>query len=451
MNRRVLIWGGGGVLLAGLVSLAVWMRSEERDTVPTEPLLPIVRLVELRSGDAVESRSFPAIVKETATARLAFRVPGPLCELNATIGERVTAGSALARLDPRDFELAVRRGEAGLAEAEAGLRAMRTGARVEDVASLEAKVYAADSQLETARLQWERMERLFHESTAAKVQYDLAKTQYDQATAQSEASHQELSKAKTGARPEEIESMEAKIAGIQVQLETARNALADSVLIAPLDGVVTQKYVENHEMINAGTPVLALADTSIPELSCSVPEEIVRRQAELRRFTCVLEAYPGVSLPATLKELGQSLPPGQQAYPLVVRLSPPDDVEGIELRPGMAATLRVELTQSAATCLVPLGAIVTKKGVADNESESDTENGDSKNGAAANSDSKDVTLAPAAVCIVDETNTVRHRPVRIRRILDSVVEIETELTPGTRIVGAGARYLSEGQKVEVAS
>ncbi|MDO4558619.1 MAG: HlyD family efflux transporter periplasmic adaptor subunit, partial [Planctomycetia bacterium] len=291
MSHRVQMWCGVGLLLFGTVALGAWMRSSQEEVIPTDPLPPIVRLVEIQSGEATESRSFPAFVKESVTADLAFRVPGPIQEMDVTIGRKVTAGTVLAKLDPRDFELAVQRAEAGLAEAEAGLRAMRTGARVEDIAMLESKVRAADSQLDTAKLQWERMDRLFREETAPKAQYDVAKTQYDQAVAQSEAAHKELEKAKTGARPEEIEAMEAKIAGIRVQLATARNALADSVLTAPFDGFVSQKYVESHEMVAAGTPVLSFTDTSVLEVTSSIPEEMVLRQEDFRKFHCEFEAY----------------------------------------------------------------------------------------------------------------------------------------------------------------
>lgn len=415
--RKLFTWGGIVLLVLGIGGLAVWMRSSKKVEIPTEPQIPLVRLVEIQAGDELEQKSFPGFVKESSTAKLAFRVPGPMSELNATIGKRVTAGTVLAKLDPRDFELAVQRASAGLAEAEAAFKAMRTGARAEDVAALEAKVRASNSQLDTAKLQWERMDKLFREETAPKVQYDVAKTQYDQALAQSEAAHKELEKAKTGSRPEEIEAMEAKIAGIRVQLATAQNALADSELRAPFDGYVSQKYVEKHEMIAAGTPVLAFTDTSGLEVASSLPEEMVLRQSRFQKFFCTFEAYPGQRFEAHLKELGQALQSGKQAYPIVVTLVPPED---ISLQPGMSGNLVIELSRSSTPNRIPASAII------------------------ASADGK-----TSFVYLIDDQQTVHQHPVKIVRMLDDGVEIESDLAVGCRIVEAGAKYLSDGRKVRV--
>lgn len=64
----------------------------------------------------------PAVINEKRETKLAFRVPGPLVRLNDTIGNFVTKGEVIARIDSRDFEIAVESSHAAFVLAEAELK-----------------------------------------------------------------------------------------------------------------------------------------------------------------------------------------------------------------------------------------------------------------------------------------------------------------------------------------
>ncbi len=140
-NRRKRIVAGlaafGILLVAGLV----WFHrcgSPEDKTAASAPTARPVKSMVLSETTASETRVFPGLVQAASEADLAFRVSGPLIELNVRIGRRVEQGEELARIDPRDFQVNVKRLTASLDEARAALKAMRAGARAEDVAALEA-------------------------------------------------------------------------------------------------------------------------------------------------------------------------------------------------------------------------------------------------------------------------------------------------------------------------
>lgn len=420
MNWKKLASTGvcAGAFLAVAAGGWFWWQSlaaNEQDAPVVEVPRP-VKAIQAGSNAPVRSRVFPGVAKEAQVTQLAFRVSGPLREMNVNLGQRVKQGEVIARIDPRDFDLAVAHIEAGLAEAQAGLKAMRRGARAEDIQALSAKLTGGEAKLHEAELHFNRFKALYADRSVAKAQYDNACTTLDVARAEVTAIRQELEKAKRGAREEDIEAMEAKIAGLEANLTTARNARQDTVLVAPFTGYVAQKFVENYDTVAAGHPIVALLDCSQIEVAIGVPEEVVLQERQFRGFECEFDAYPGRRFPARLKEIGHSIQLGKQTYPLSVIVTPPED---LTLRPGMAATVRIDLAQPTVACCYPAAAVVSDQG-------------------------------GAYVWIFDPTSsTVQRRPVKVGQLTAGGIEILDGIRPGQWVVVAGAHFLQEGQRVRL--
>ena len=417
----------------GSVLYLQYQKSLQKVALP-EPDQAIVRVFTVGQTNESDLRTFPGFAKEARRTKASFRVPGELCELNATLGAAVNQDDVLAKLDPRDFELAVERLEYSLTEANAVYTALKTGARAEDVASLKSQLEAAKSSEETAKVQFERMSNLLQSQTASKAMYDKAKMDYDVAKAARESLENQLEKATTGARPEEIEAAEAKIAGIKTSLKTAKNALEDTVLKAPFDGVIVQKFVENHEVIIPGQAIIELSDSQQIEVSISIPESVLIREKDFdqERFVCSFEAFPGKSFPAKIKEIGSSIQLGRQSYPMTLTVSLPDndDPDFVLVRPNMAATVTLAFKRNNPYFVIPQSSMVAPP-----------------------ADSKDVDKGNTAqVMLYDaNTSTVTAQTITIHQIRPEGVEVESGLKPGDVIVSAGARFLESGQKVKLES
>ena len=127
---------------------------------------------------------------------------------------RFKKGEILARIDPRDFEIRIKK--------------------------LSAELKAAEARLADAEKDYARQKNLLKESAASQSQYD--KTQML------------------------VETTRAGIDSLKADLAAARNALNDTRLAAPFDGVVNRKFTENHESINPGVPVVSLLDISKVEV-----------------------------------------------------------------------------------------------------------------------------------------------------------------------------------------
>ncbi len=378
-----------------------------------------VQLMTLPAGNLDETRTFPVFVKGGETAKLSFRVPGRIVEFNCEVGTRFNKGDVVAMLDPRDYELAVARSERAIEEAKAGLSAMETGARSEDVASLEAALEAAKSQLDTAKRQFERMESLKKDGAVSEVQYDLAKSTYDSAVAVERAAEMNLEKAHKGSREEEIEMTKAKIAGLELDRDLAKNKLEDTKLIAPFSGVVSEKFFDNHETILPSVAILTLVDDGSFEGELSVSEEVVARQGDVQSIECTFETLPDKVFPASVRQTSSSVQKGNRSYLATISIdAKPED--GLLI--GMVGTAKMTLKDSHDFYLIPSSALV-----APNE---ESEEGDS------------------SVWIYDSTaNSISRRSVKVGVFINDQAQILSGLNGGETIVSAGARFLTDGQSV----
>lgn len=387
-----------------------------------------VQLFEVPDGAQLEKRSFPVFIKGGETAKLSFRVPGKLIEFNADVGTRYKKGDVVAQLDPRDYELAVSRADQAIKEAEAGLSAMETGARAEDVESLQAALDAAKSQLETAKRQFERMESLRKDGAASEVQYDLAKSAYDSAAAAELAASKNLEKAHKGSRSEEIEMMKSKIEGLKIDRELAANKLDDTKLLAPFDGVVSEKFFDNYESVLPGLGILTLVNDETYEGELSVSEEFVARQGDVRSITCTFDALPNKSFTASLKQTSSSVQKGNRSYLATLSLDAgPDD----GLLVGMVGVAELELQSADNFVMIPMAALVSGNGEPVKEDLGET-------------------VHESSVWVVDkEAQTVSRRDVKVGVFVNGQAQIVEGLSGGEAIVSAGARFLVDGQKVSL--
>ena len=418
-QRFLMTLGAAGL---GTLLLTGCQKEVPPEPVPTDPVL--VRVLSIPEERTSEIRSFPLFTKEGQSAKLSFRVPGQLFEFDPILGKKVSKGDVVARLDPRDYKLAVARFEQGINEANAGLSAMKKGARDEDVATLEAQLRAAETAAANAKTQLNRMENLRRDGTASQVQYDLAKTTSDGAQAQLESLRLQYQKATTGSRSEEIEAMEAKIAGLKIELNLAQNKLADTELKAPFNGFISQKYFDNFETVAPGIAVLELVNTDRLEATLNVSEEIVLRQNDIESISCTFESVPGATFRATVKEIGQTIHQKGLSYPLTIvieRGETPETGADAELLPGMTGTAEIALKGNSSTILLPSAALIpSEEGTGENES---------------------------AVWVINDEMKLERHPVHIRTFTEKGVIVEDGLSGGEKVVGAGARFLAEGEEV----
>jgi HlyD family secretion protein len=241
---------------------------------------------------------------EATEVRVAPEVGGRVLEIKVDEGDRVTAGTLLARLDTSETELAMRRVAAERAQAEAQLRLLQAGARPEEIRqapaqaeSAQADVHAAESELAAAAADVARFEALLASKAGSRKQRDDAVTRRDVAAARVTAARERVRAAseavarlKAGARREEIAAAQARIDAVDAQLAALRKNIADATLNSPVAGMVTARLVDAGEIVNAHAPAVVVTDLDRAWANVYVDEPVVPRLTLGQPITLVTDA-----------------------------------------------------------------------------------------------------------------------------------------------------------------
>jgi RND family efflux transporter MFP subunit len=286
----------GWIRLAGALALLGAMPSAEAAQAGDDPasVAPLVPLYVV--GQAEELLAIPGTVQAARRSELAFQFGGLLVERPVVAGQRVTAGTVLARIDPRDFQ---------------------------------ARVSLEQSRLNLARADYERFSRLrgSRNSPVSDAEVDRRRSLFEIA---------------------------------EVRTAQARKNLQDTTLRAPFDGVVAVVRVDNHTQIRARQPVMAIESADVLEVVIDLPERVVARVRAVPRDQPVgavqFAVLPERRFPATLGEIATRADPATQTFRVTLALARPADVN---LLPGMTATVYAQPDVVAdATLRIPVAAVI---------------------------------------------------------------------------------------------
>ena len=176
-------------------------------------------------------------------------------------GDTIKTGQLLARLDDTQYMAGVNQAEASLRAAEAQLRDLLAGARPDEIEQLRARLASASAARALAERDFQRTNELFGKELISAQDMDRARQTYDMATAAERDARHALDLALNNwARTDQIEAARAQVHAAQSTLALAREKLADTVIVSPLEGYVVSRDLEAGGVVNPGIPIFKIAD-----------------------------------------------------------------------------------------------------------------------------------------------------------------------------------------------
>ncbi|MBW7935185.1 MAG: efflux RND transporter periplasmic adaptor subunit [Gemmatimonadaceae bacterium] len=197
---------------------------------------------------------------EATEAALGFQAAGRIAAIRVNEGDRVKAGDTLAMLDRTELSAREAQSLAQVGAAQAALSELERGARSEELAQAREADSAAAVRLADAQRDLARVQRLFTGGAASQEALDKARLGADVARSQREQAAQQLRLVQTGPRAERITAQRAVVASAQAMARQVAAQLANAVLIAPFDGVVTVRQRQPGEIVAPGSPVVTVAN-----------------------------------------------------------------------------------------------------------------------------------------------------------------------------------------------
>lgn len=348
------------IALLSLLALLGACREEAEAPPPVRPVLSTVAIVQ--SSETLGP--FVGLVEPRYKTDLGFRIFGRMVARFVDVGAIVRKGEEIAALDPAVQALAVRSAEASLANAEAQY---------------------ANAEAEEARLK-----DLVQRNIIPQAQYDLSKRNFETASAN-------LTRARAG-------------------LRKARDALAYTRLDADFDGVVTNRYAEPGQVLNAGQKVITLARPEIREAVIAVPDRLADRLSHANDFVITVDLGRVASIrAAAIRAIDPIADPNTRTRNVYLTLDNPPTA----FRLGITVTVTFARPVPPHIDL-PATAILQKDG-------------------------------KAFVWVIDPAkSTVSQRAVTVGSPEGDTVTVTSGIAAGERIVIAGVHSATEGQPVKVA-
>ncbi|MDQ2101139.1 efflux RND transporter periplasmic adaptor subunit [Azospirillum isscasi] len=291
-----------GVLLAALA-----LAGCEQPVPPPASATP-VRAIAVQVSTLDHTAALTGAVQARHESNLGFRVGGKVTERLVEVGQAVSAGDLLARLDSQDQQNAVQ--------------------------SAQSDVAAAQAFVEQSRTQEERQRTLLAQGFTTRVQYDNAQKRYAQA--------------------------QAELNSAQANLASAKDTLSYTELRADRDGVITAKAAEPGQVVAAGQMVLRLADPGEREAVFQVPGTAIQLEgrSELPKVDVRLVSDPSIQTEGTIREVSPGVDPVTRTY--TVKVSLPDAPKAFLL--GAAVSGRAKLPARPVIDLPSSALFQTDKG-----------------------------------------------------------------------------------------
>jgi len=277
---------------------------------------------------------------------LGTKVAGRLAEITVDLGTRVKRGQMIGKLDQSDFKLRVDQAEASLQQARVRIGLPPTGQDERVDAEQTAIVRQARAMLDDARLTRDRSVKLAQQELIARAQLDTAEAGLQVA----EGRYQDAL--------EEVRNRQAVIAQRRSELDLARQQLTDTVILSPLDGIVSVKQASVGEYLAAGAPIATMVRVHPLRLRVPVPEREGSGVRVGHAVTLTVEGDPTLYRGRVVR-----LSPivHEQNRTLMVEAEVPNE-RGF-LRPGAFARVEIMTEVSQPVVTVPWSSVIVFAGV----------------------------------------------------------------------------------------
>ena len=301
----------GTIICAQIVSTTAWAQGRAAtvfvDTVDER---------EIRDTQAVIAR-----LVATRRSEIATRIAGVVQSVAFKVGDRISRGRTLVKLDARRFDIEKRANEAAIVAAEAGLSVARV-------------------KFKLAEQTFKRQARLKESTAFSKSRFDDLKQSVEQARS-------------------EISLADAQLQMAKVGLDRANYELSHTVISAPFDGMVIARKAQPGQYMAAGGTVATLLDLKDLEIAADVPAAIAKSLAPGTELEAVFES--GVTRPVKVRTAipVQNSSTRTRAVRLSVDLS---GVSATQIAIGGTLTLKAPVSAARKVTTVPKDALLRGRG-----------------------------------------------------------------------------------------
>lgn len=400
-KKKLIIIIAAVLVIGGIVTANVLKKPEKGIEVQTD---------KVKKGTIIQTVSASGKIKPVVEVKMSAKVSGNITLLRVEEGDSVHKGDLLLRLDRERLVAMKERAESGLKSSEASLW--------------------------KAQADYDRMKELYGKKLASEA--ELQSAEASQRMAESQV---EMSKA---------------------SMKECNDDLSKTEIFSPMDGVVSQMNKELGEMVLGASfqedVIMVIADLSMMEVEVEVDENDVVDVSVNDPVEIEIDAFPDTVFKGIVTKIANSavtrgLGTQDEITNFKVEIAVEDEIRGI--RPGMSATVDVEVEKHEETIYIPIQCVAMRTPeseekddgegegeAAESEGEAAEHEGGHEHGGVSDDDNDQDKEMIEVVFVVDEGDTARMVPVKCGISSDTDIEILDGLEEGQRIISGPYRVLA---------
>jgi RND family efflux transporter MFP subunit len=254
------------------------------------------------------------------TVSVVPKTAGRLEEITVKLGDRVSRGQRIARIEDQEIREQVKQAEAAFEVAKATIR-------------------QREADLELARTNVERSRNLFQRQLLPQQTLDDAEAKFQSAQAALDL-----------ARAQNTQS--------QARLDELRINLENTIITSPVNGFVARRAADPGAFVSANAPIVDVVDIQRVRLVANIIEKDLKQIAVADMARVTVDAFPGESFMGRIARVSPVLDPSTRTAPIEVEIAN----DQYRLKPGMYARVGIITESHPNALVVPTNALVDANG-----------------------------------------------------------------------------------------
>jgi len=299
------------------------------------------------------------------------KITGRIVALHVEEGDLVQQGQIIAQLDDSELKAEVNKALAGVAQARARLAALQSGSRPPELGRARAEVARAEADLKNAELTLNRDARLVKEGVLPQQALDDSRARYEMARNALRVAQENSNLVQQGPRREDIDLAKAQLSQAEAELQLANAELQNTIIRAPINGTVLNRFVDIGAMVTTGftsdfgakQALVSIADMNDLQIELDITEADIARLELGQPALISLDVYPDRRYHGELERIAAAANRQKSTLQVKVKVLDPDST----LRSNMSVKVTfypkdAKTPERQAAILVPQSAVTTQEG-----------------------------------------------------------------------------------------
>ncbi len=255
-----------------------------------------------------------------ATVDIVPRVAGRLDSITAKLGDRVSRGQQIAKIEDRELQQQVKQVE-------------------QNVLVNNATVTQRESDLQLRKTTLDRQKELLSRGLATRQTIEDAEAAFNSAVAA-------------------VELAKAQLGQTQARLDELKITLSNTNIVSPVDGFIGRRNLDQGAFAGANTAIVSIVDIATVRLISNLVEKDFRRVTSGVTALIEVDAFPGEQFTGTVSRVAPVFDAATRTASMEIEVPNP----GYRLKPGMFARVKLTVEVRPNALTVPRNAVVDSEG-----------------------------------------------------------------------------------------